>query len=107
MESAMVLDQCLALAQSQGLEPRDTVTRAQEHFLARWTPETDALRKIALTVDLSKHNTTKRLLLAGVLGYSGIANAKKEELSYQQAWKKFHAWERRLRYTPLRWLVPR
>jgi len=107
MESAMVLDQSLALAQSQGLEPRDTVTRAQEHFLARWAPETDALRKIALTVDLSKHNTTKRLLLAGMLGYSGIANAKKEELSYQQAWKKFYAWERRLRYTPLRWLIPR
>ena len=107
MESAMVLDQCLALAQTEGLDPRDTVTRAQEHFLARWTPETDALRKIALTVDLSKHNTTKRLLLAGMLGYSGIANAKKEELSYQQAWNKFHAWERRLRYTPLRWLIPR
>jgi 2-polyprenyl-6-methoxyphenol hydroxylase-like FAD-dependent oxidoreductase len=107
MESAMVLDQCLALAQNQGLEPRATVTQAQEHFLARWTPETDALREIALTVDLSKHHTAKRLLLAGMLGYSGVANAKKEELSYQQAWKIFNTWERRLRYTPLRWLIPR
>jgi hypothetical protein len=64
------------------------------------------LREIALTVDLSKHHTAKRLLLAGVLGYSGIANAKKEELSYQQAWRTFQTWEQRLRCTPLRWLIP-
>jgi len=106
MESAMVLDQCLAIAQTQGSEPGAIVTQAQEHFLARWAPETDALREIALTVDLSKHHTAKRLLLAGLLGYSGIANAKKEELSYQQAWRTFQSWERRLRCTPLRWLIP-
>ena len=106
MESAMVLDQCLALAQEQGFEPEAIVARAQDHFLARWTPEADALREIALTVDLSKSYTSKRLLLAGVLGYSGVANAKKEELSYQEAWTKFRSWERRLRYSPLRWLIP-
>ena len=85
MESAMVLDQCLALAQEQGFEPDAIVARAQDHFLTRWTPEADALREIALTVDLSKSYTSKRLLLAAALGYSGVANAKKEELSYQQA----------------------
>jgi len=104
MESAMVLDQSLALAQEQGLKPDAIV--AQDHFLARWTPEADALRKIALTVDLSKSYTSKRLLLAEALGYSGVANAKKEELSYQQAWMTFRAWEKRLRFTPLRWLIP-
>ena len=106
MESAMVLDQCLAIAQTQSSEPEAIVTQAQEHFLARWTPEADALRKIALTVDLSKDHTAKRLLLASALGYSGVTNAKKEELSYEQAWMTFQAWERRLRYTPLRWLIP-
>jgi hypothetical protein len=106
MESAMVLDQCLALAQEQGSEPDAIVAQAQDHFLARWTPEADALREIALTVDLSKSYTSKRLLLAGALGYSGVANAKKEELSYQQAWMTFRTWERRLRFSPLRWLIP-
>jgi len=106
MESAMVLDQCLALAQEQGSGPDAIVAQAQAHFLTRWTPEADALREIALTVDLSKNYTSKRLLLAGVLGYSGVANAKKEELSYQEAWTKFRSWERRLRYSPLRWLIP-
>jgi 2-polyprenyl-6-methoxyphenol hydroxylase-like FAD-dependent oxidoreductase len=106
MESAMVLDQCLALAQEQGSGPDTIVAQAQDHFLTRWTPEADALREIALTVDLSKNYTSKRLLLAGVLGYSGVANAKKEELSYQEAWTKFRSWERRLRYSPLRWLIP-
>jgi 2-polyprenyl-6-methoxyphenol hydroxylase-like FAD-dependent oxidoreductase len=106
MESAMVLDQCLALAQEQGSEAGAVVAHAQDHFLARWTPEADALREIALTVDLSKSYTSKRLLLAGVLGYSGVANAKKEALSYQQAWMRFRTWERRLRLTPLRWLIP-
>uniref|UniRef100_UPI00404AEB7F FAD-dependent oxidoreductase n=1 Tax=Cyanobium sp. TaxID=2164130 RepID=UPI00404AEB7F len=106
MESAMVLDQCLALAQEQGSGPDAIVAQAQAHFLARWTPEADALREIALTVDLSKSYTSKRLLLASVLGYSGVANAKKEELSYQEAWIQFRTWERRLRYSPLRWLIP-
>ena len=106
MESAMVLDQCLALALEQGSEAGAVVAQAQEHFLARWTPEADALREIALTVDLSKSYTSKRLLLAGALGYSGVANAKKEALSYQQAWMIFRTWERRLRFTPLRWLIP-
>ena len=106
MESAMVLDQSLALAQEQGFGPDAIVALAQDHFLARWTPEADALREIALTVDLSKSYTSKRLLLAGALGYSGIANAKKEELSYQQAWGRFRKWEKRLRFTPLRWLIP-
>ena len=106
MESAMVLDQCLALAQEQGSGPDTIVAQAQDHFLTRWTPEADALREIALTVDLSKNYTSKRLLLAGMLGYSGVANAKKEELSYQEAWTKFRSWERRLRYSPLRWLIP-
>jgi hypothetical protein len=106
MESAMVLDQCLALAQQQASEAAAVVAQAQDHFLARWTPETDALREIALTVDLSKNYTSKRLLLAEVLGYSGVANAKKEELSYQQAWGRFRKWEQRLRFTPLRWLIP-
>jgi 2-polyprenyl-6-methoxyphenol hydroxylase-like FAD-dependent oxidoreductase len=106
MESAMVLDQCLALAQEQGSEPEAIVAQAQDHFLARWTPEADALREIALTVDLSKSYTSKRLLLAGALGYSGVANAKKGELSYQQAWMRFRTWEQRLRFTPLRWLIP-
>ena len=106
MESAMVLDQCLALAQEQGSEPDAIVAQAQDHFLARWTPEADALREIALTVDLSKSYTSKRLLLAGALGYSGVANAKKGELSYQQAWMRFRTWEQRLRFTPLRWLIP-
>ena len=106
MESAMVLDQCLALAQEQGSGPDTIVAQAQDHFLTRWTPEADALREIALTVDLSKNYTSKRLLLAGMLGYSGVANAKKEELSYQEAWIKFRSWERRLRYSPLRWLIP-
>jgi len=106
MESAMVLDQCLALAQQQASEAGAVVAQAQEYFLARWTPEADALREIALTVDLSKSYTSKRLLLAGALGYSGIANAKKEELSYQQAWIRFRTWEQRLRFTPLRWLIP-
>jgi len=106
MESAMVLDQCLALAEQQASEAAAVVAQAQDHFLARWTPETDALREIALTVDLSKNYTSKRLLLAEVLGYSGVANAKKEELSYQQAWGRFRKWEQRLRFTPLRWLIP-
>jgi len=106
MESAMVLDQCLALAQEQGSGPDAIVAQAQDHFLARWTPEADALREIALTVDLSKSYTSKRLLLAGALGYSGVANAKKEGLSYQEAWIQFRTWERRLRYSPLRWLIP-
>ena len=106
MESAMVLDQCLALAQQQSSGPDAIVAQAQDHFLARWTPEADALREIALTVDLSKSYTSKRLLLAGALGYSGVANAKKEELSYQQAWMTFRTWERRLRFSPLRWLIP-
>ena len=106
MESAMVLDQCLALALEQGSEAGAVVAQAQEHFLTRWTPEADALREIALTVDLSKSYTSKRLLLAGALGYSGVANAKKEALSYQQAWMIFRTWERRLRFTPLRWLIP-
>jgi len=106
MESAMVLDQSLALAQEQGFGPDAIVALAQDHFLARWTPEADALREIALTVDLSKSYTSKRLLIAGALGYSGIANAKKEELSYQQAWNRFRTWEQRLRFTPLRWLIP-
>jgi len=106
MESAMVLDQCLALAQEQGSESDAIVAQAQDHFLARWTPEADALREIALTVDLSKSYTSKRLLLAGALGYSGVANAKKGELSYQQAWMRFRTWEQRLRFTPLRWLIP-
>jgi hypothetical protein len=64
------------------------------------------LREIALTVDLSKSYTSKRLLLAGALGYSGVANAKKEGLSYQEAWIKFRTWEQRLRYSPLRWFIP-
>jgi 2-polyprenyl-6-methoxyphenol hydroxylase-like FAD-dependent oxidoreductase len=98
MESAMVLDQCLALAQQQSSGSDAIVAQAQDHFLARWTPEADALREIALT--------SKRLLLAGALGYSGVANAKKEELSYQQAWMTFRTWERRLRFSPLRWLIP-
>jgi hypothetical protein len=106
MESAMVLDQCLALAQEQGFGADAVVAHAQNHFLERWTPEADALREIALTVDLSKSYTSKRLLLAGVLGYSGVANAKKEALSYKQAWTTFRTWERRLRLTPLRWLIP-
>ena len=106
MESAMVLDHCLALAQQQASEAAAIVAQAQAHFLARWTPEADALREIALTVDLSKSYTSKRLLIAGVLGYSGVANAKKEELSYQQAWTRFRTWERRLRYSPLRWFIP-
>jgi hypothetical protein len=82
------------------------VAQAQDYFLAQWMPETDALREIALTVDLSKNYTSKRLLLAAALGYSGVANAKKEELSYQQAWMKFRTWEQRLRFSPLRWLIP-
>ena len=105
MESAMVLDESLALAQEQSFEPDAIVAQAQNHFLARWTPEADALREIALTVDLSKSCTSKRLLLAEALGYSGVANAKKEELSYQQAWMRFRTWEQRLRFTPLRWLI--
>ena len=74
--------------------------------VANWPTLEPHATEIALTVDLSKSYTSKRLLLAGALGYSGVANAKKEELSYQQAWMTFRTWERRLRFSPLRWLIP-
>ena len=105
MESAVVLDQCLAQAQAQCPNPMSAVNLAGNLFNAQWEKETDALRKIAMTVDPSKSSSIRRLLLASLLGYSAVALSKKDTLSYQQAWQKFQEGEDRVRLTPLRWFI--
>jgi len=105
MESAIVLDQCLAQAQAQCPDPMSAVNLVQRLFIERWEKETDALRQIAMTVDLSKSYSVRRLLLASLLGYSAVAMSKQGSLSYQQAWQNFQEGERKVRLTPLRWLI--
>ena len=105
MESAIVLDQCLAQAQQKCSDPISAVGLARRLFNEQWEKETDALRHIAMTVDTSKSSTVRRLLLASLLGYSAVNMSKKDSLSYQQAWQNFLEGERRVRLTPLRWLI--
>jgi hypothetical protein len=76
-------------------------------YAATWGLETDALRQIAMTVDLSHTMTPFRILMASFVGYSGLTLAKREDLSYAEAWETFPRGEDRIRRTPLGLLLPR
>jgi kynurenine 3-monooxygenase len=100
MEGATVLAQCLH-------EHRDSLDAALAAYAATWGRETDALRRIAMTVDLSQPMTPFRILMASFLGYSGLRLAKREDLSYAEAWETFRRGEDRIRCTPLGLMLPR
>jgi hypothetical protein len=99
MEGATVLAQCLH-------EHRDSLDAALAAYAATWGRETNALRRIAMTVDLSQPMTPFRILMASFLGYSGLRLAKREDLSYAEAWETFRRGEERIRRTPLGLLLP-
>jgi hypothetical protein len=50
--------------------------------------------------------TPFRILMASFLGYSGLRLAKREDLSYAEAWESFRRGEDRIRCTPLGLLLP-
>ncbi len=60
-----------------------------------------------MTVDLSQPMTPFRILMASFLGYSGLRLAKREDLSYAEAWETFRRGEDRIRCTPLGLMLPR
>lgn len=100
MEGATVLATCLH-------EHRDSLDAALTAYAATWGRETDALRRIAMTVDLSQTMTPFRILLASFLGYSCLSLAKREDLTYADAWETFRQGEDRIRRTPLGLVLPR
>ena len=100
MEGATVLARCLH-------EHRVSLDAALAAYAATWGRETDALRRIAMTVDLSQTMTPFRILMASFLGYSGLRLAKREDLSYAEAWETFRRGEDRIRCTPLGLVLPR
>jgi hypothetical protein len=51
--------------------------------------------------------TPFRILMASFLGYSGLRLAKREDLSYAEAWETFRRSEDRIRCTPLGLMLPR
>ena len=99
MEGATVLAQSLH-------EHRDSLDAGLAAYAATWGRETDALRRIAMTVDLSQSMTPFRILIASFLGYSCLRLAKREDLSYAEAWETFRRGEDRIRRTPLGLVLP-
>ena len=75
-------------------------------YAAKWGRETDALRRIAMTVDLCHTMTPFRILIASFLGYSCVRLANREDLSYAEAWETFRRGEERIRRTPLGLVLP-
>ena len=99
MEGATVLARCLH-------DHRDALDDGLSAYASTWGRETDALRRIAMTVDLSQAMTPFRVLLASFAGYSALTLAKREDLSYAEAWERFCRGEDRVRRTPLGWFLP-
>jgi 2-polyprenyl-6-methoxyphenol hydroxylase-like FAD-dependent oxidoreductase len=99
MEGATVLARCLH-------DHRDALDAGLSAYASTWGRETDALRRIAMTVDLSQVMTPFRVLLASFAGYSALTLAKREDLSYAEAWERFCRGEDRVRRTPLGWFLP-
>jgi len=99
MEGATVLARCLH-------DHRDALDAGLSAYASTWGRETDALRRIAMTVDLSQAMTPFRVLLASFAGYSALTLAKREDLSYAEAWERFCRGEDRVRRTPLGWFLP-
>jgi hypothetical protein len=65
-----------------------------------------AVQGNAQLVHLSLSQAVDIALLHNLTVKSYEVSLKNAELSYQQAWMKFRTWEKRLRFTPLRWLIP-
>eukprot|EP00455_Lapot_gusevi_P014908 TRINITY_DN1750_c0_g1_i2.p1 TRINITY_DN1750_c0_g1~~TRINITY_DN1750_c0_g1_i2.p1 ORF type:complete len:317 (-),score=75.41 TRINITY_DN1750_c0_g1_i2:184-1104(-) len=97
LESAMELDKLLneKVPWEGSLEERRTaVLQAVAEFTLKWKPESDALRNVALGMDLSRWWTFPRQWTALLLGYSGLQSCKRSDLSYQQVYARFRRGER-------------
>lgn len=85
MEAATVLDQCIGaqLGKKEGLEG---VLEAAKNFTMAWSPEAEAARTIALSLEY-KASIFKvaKVVLYMQLGISALHNAKDGKLSYCQA----------------------
>ena len=59
-----------------------------------------------MTVDLYHTMTPFRILIASFLGYSCLRLAKREDLSYAEAWETFRRGDNRIRRTRLGLVLP-